>query len=84
MEDGSVKVSAHCWQMAKEQKTASGMARMLLVSLFSTEVLLKSNLTGGKNKVNPEAERREPLDKAKVDALIGNVYVFRLIFLIKK
>jgi hypothetical protein len=53
------------------------MARTLLLGLFSIEVLLKSNLTGGVNKVDPSAERRQPLDPKKLKALLGktkNIY----------
>lgn len=49
--DGDVKVSKHCWETACAQTTAKGMARTLLQGLFSLEVLLQSNLTGGVNKV---------------------------------
>ncbi|KAL6462548.1 hypothetical protein MHYP_G00289700 [Metynnis hypsauchen] len=55
--DGTTSVSPHCWETAKAQPTASGTARVLLMGLFSVDVLLKSNLTGGLNKVNPTAER---------------------------
>ncbi|KAJ8333443.1 hypothetical protein SKAU_G00414510 [Synaphobranchus kaupii] len=49
-DDCNVTVSSHCWETAKGQATASGMTRVLLLGLFPIEVLLKSNLTGGKNK----------------------------------
>ncbi|KAL1250602.1 hypothetical protein QQF64_018398 [Cirrhinus molitorella] len=39
--------------------------------LFSIDVLLKSNLTGGVNKVDPSAERRQPLDPKKLTALLS-------------
>ncbi|MEQ2178372.1 hypothetical protein GOODEAATRI_013313, partial [Goodea atripinnis] len=68
--DDSTRVSAHCWETAKAQPTAKGMARTLLLGLFSVDVLLKSNLTGGVNKVNPSAERRQPLDPKKLKALL--------------
>uniref|UniRef100_A0AAV2JNL6 Uncharacterized protein n=1 Tax=Knipowitschia caucasica TaxID=637954 RepID=A0AAV2JNL6_KNICA len=47
-----IRVAAHCWETAKAQPTAKGMARTLLLGLFSIDVLLKSNLTGGINKVS--------------------------------
>ena len=64
-------VSAHCWETAKAQATAKGMARTLLLGLFSIDILLNSNLTGGINKVDPSAERRQPLDPEKLKALLG-------------
>jgi len=69
--DDSTRVSAHCWETAKAQPTAKGMARTLLLGLFSIDVLLKSNLTGGVNKVDPSAERRQPLDPKKLTALLS-------------
>lgn len=43
--DGTVTVSSHCWETAKACTTPNGMARVLLMGLFSVEdVLLKSNL----------------------------------------
>ncbi|XP_036408042.1 uncharacterized protein LOC118794019 [Megalops cyprinoides] len=71
--DDSTRVSAHCWETAKAQPTAKGMARTLLLGLFSIDVLLKSNLTGGVNKVDPSAERRQPLDPTKLKALLDAV-----------
>ncbi|XP_077063578.1 uncharacterized protein LOC143715715 [Siphateles boraxobius] len=71
--DDSTRVSAHCWETAKAQPTAKGMARTLLLGLFSIDVLLKSNLTGGVNKVDPSAERRQPLDPKKLTALLNAV-----------
>ncbi|XP_076130078.1 uncharacterized protein LOC143111709 [Alosa pseudoharengus] len=68
-----IRVAAHCWETAKAQPTAKGMARTLLLGLFSIEVLLKSNLTGGVNKVDPSAERRQPLDPKKLKALLDAV-----------
>uniref|UniRef100_A0AAV2KHK3 BED-type domain-containing protein n=1 Tax=Knipowitschia caucasica TaxID=637954 RepID=A0AAV2KHK3_KNICA len=65
----AIRVAAHCWETAKAQPTAKGMARTLLLGLFSIDVLLKSNLTGGINKVDPTAERRQPLDPKKLKAL---------------
>ncbi|XDV10894.1 hypothetical protein PO909_000005 [Leuciscus waleckii] len=71
--DDSTRVSAHCWETTKAQPTAKGMARTLLLGLFSIDVLLKSNLTGGVNKVDPSAERRQPLDPKKLTALLNAV-----------
>ncbi|XP_036066002.1 uncharacterized protein LOC112143471 [Oryzias melastigma] len=71
--DGDVMVSAHCWETARAQPTAKGMARTLLLGLFSVEVLLRSNLTGGVNKVEPSAERRQALDPQKLKALLDAV-----------
>ncbi|MEQ2299954.1 hypothetical protein AMECASPLE_020341 [Ameca splendens] len=71
--DDSTRVSAHCWGTAKAQPAAKGMARTLLLGLFSVDVLLKSNLTGGVHKVNPSAERRQPLDPKKLKALLKAV-----------
>ncbi|KAJ4924987.1 hypothetical protein JOQ06_003934 [Pogonophryne albipinna] len=68
--DGETTVSAHCWETAKAQSTANGMARTLLMGIFSVDVLLKSNLTGGLNKVDPTAERRQALDGKKLQALL--------------
>ncbi|KAF6715578.1 hypothetical protein FQA47_025404 [Oryzias melastigma] len=36
--DGDVMVSAHCWETARSQPTAKGMARTLLLGLFSVVV----------------------------------------------
>ncbi|XP_047244539.1 uncharacterized protein LOC124882285 isoform X1 [Girardinichthys multiradiatus] len=71
--DDSTRVSAHCWETAKAQPTVKGMARTLLLGLFSVDVLQKSNLTGGVNKVNPSAERRQPPDPKKLKALLEAV-----------
>ncbi|KAK5934059.1 hypothetical protein CgunFtcFv8_014483 [Champsocephalus gunnari] len=71
--DGETTVSAHCWETAKAQSTANGMARTLLMGIFSVDVLLKSNLTGGLNKVDPTAERRQALDGKKLEALLDAV-----------
>ncbi|KAK1894160.1 Mitochondrial glycine transporter B, partial [Dissostichus eleginoides] len=49
------------------------MARTLLMGIFSVDVLLKSNLTGGLNKVDPTAERRQALDGKKLQALLGGI-----------
>ncbi|KAJ4922574.1 hypothetical protein JOQ06_016578, partial [Pogonophryne albipinna] len=68
--DGETTVSAHCWETAKAQSTANGMARTLLMGIFSVDVLLKSNLTGGLNKVDPTAERRQAFDGKKLQALL--------------
>lgn len=65
------RVSAHCWETAKAQSTAKGMAHTLLLGLFSIDVLLKSNLMGGVNKVDPSAERRQPLDPKKLTPLLS-------------
>ncbi|MEQ2265792.1 hypothetical protein XENORESO_012736, partial [Xenotaenia resolanae] len=72
-DDDSTRVSAHCWETAKAQPTAKRMAHTLLLGLFSVDVVLKSNLTGGVNKVNPFAERRQPLDPKKLKALLKAV-----------
>ncbi|GAA6073320.1 uncharacterized protein LOC121188764, partial [Tachysurus ichikawai] len=48
--EDSTRVSAHCWETAKAQPTEKGMARTLLLGLFSIDVLLKSNLTGGRSR----------------------------------
>ncbi|MEQ2250030.1 hypothetical protein ILYODFUR_035736 [Ilyodon furcidens] len=71
--DDSTRVSAHCWETAKAQPTAKGMTRTLLLALFSVDVLLKSNLTGGVNKVNPSAEQCQPLDPKKLKAFLEAV-----------
>ncbi|XP_029941309.1 uncharacterized protein LOC115396247 isoform X2 [Salarias fasciatus] len=71
--DGTTTVSAHCWETARAQPTANGMARVLLMGLFSVDVLLKSNLTGGLNKIDPTAERRQALDGKKLQALLDAV-----------
>ncbi|XP_042630006.1 uncharacterized protein LOC109107999 isoform X1 [Cyprinus carpio] len=70
---GTTTVSAHCWATAKAQSTASAMARVLLMGLFSVDVLLKSDLTGGINKFNPTAERHQVLDQEKLQALLDAV-----------
>ncbi|XP_026116880.1 uncharacterized protein LOC113095739 isoform X1 [Carassius auratus] len=70
---GASTVSAHCWATAKAQSTASGMARVLLMGLFSVDDLLKSNLTGGITKFNPTAELHHILDQEKLQALFDAV-----------
>lgn len=67
-------VSAHCWATAKTQSTASGMARVLQMALFSVDVLLKSNLTGGINKFSPTADRRQALDQEKLKIYLVKVF----------
>lgn len=69
--DGTVTVSSHCWETAKACTTPNGMARVLLMGLFSVDVLLKSNLKGGVSKLDPSAERRQALDPRKIQALQG-------------
>lgn len=68
--DGTVTVSSHCWETAKASTTPSGMARVLLMGLFSVDVLLKSNLKGV-SKLDPTADRRQALDPRKLQALLG-------------
>ncbi|KAL7390031.1 hypothetical protein ABVT39_024802 [Epinephelus coioides] len=67
--DGTVTVSSHCWETAKACTSPNGMARVLLMGLFSVDVLLKSNLKGGVSKLDPSAERRQALDPRKIQAL---------------
>ncbi|XDV21803.1 hypothetical protein PO909_026823 [Leuciscus waleckii] len=69
--DGTVTVSSHCWETAKACTTPNGMARVLLMGLFSVDVLLKSNLKGGVSKLDPCADRRKALDPRKLQALLG-------------
>ncbi|KAJ8000990.1 hypothetical protein DPEC_G00186170 [Dallia pectoralis] len=60
--DGTVTVSSHCWETAKACTTPNGMERVLLMGLFSLDVLLKSNVEGGVSKLDSSAERRQALD----------------------
>lgn len=53
---------------------ASAMARVLLMGLFSVDVLLKSNVKGGVSKLNPSAERRQALDPKKLQALQSKLF----------
>ena len=50
------------------------MARVLLMGLFEVDILLKSNVKGGASKLDPTAERRQPLDARKLQALKGNYF----------
>ena len=77
---GTVTISSHCWETAKASTTANGMARTLLMGLFDVDVLLKSNVKGGASKVDPSAERRQPLDPVKLQALLGNSCLFTVFF----
>lgn len=79
--DESTRVTAHCWETAKAQSTAKGMARTLLLGLFNIEVLLKSNLTGGINKIQPSAERCQALDPKKLTALLGKTIRNNFVYL---
>ncbi|KAJ7990690.1 hypothetical protein DPEC_G00303010 [Dallia pectoralis] len=45
------------------------MARVLLMGLFSLDVLLKSNVKGGVSKLDSSAERRQALDPRILQAL---------------
>ncbi|KAI7801273.1 hypothetical protein IRJ41_002698 [Triplophysa rosa] len=67
--DGTVTVSSHCWGTVKACTTPNGMARVLLMGLFSVDVLLKSNLKGGVSNLDPSAARRQALDPKKLQAL---------------
>lgn len=69
-----ITISSHCWETAKSQKTANAMARVLLMGLFSVDILIKSNLTGGMNKVDPAAERRQALDGKRLQVLVGKYH----------
>ncbi len=69
--DGTVTVLSHCWKTAKASTTPNGMARVLLMGLFSVDILLKSNLKGGVSKLDPCADRRKALDPRKLQALLG-------------
>ncbi|CAM4606685.1 unnamed protein product [Leuciscus chuanchicus] len=71
--DGTVTVSSHCWETAKACTTPNGMARVLLMGLFSVDVLLKSNLKGGVSKLDPCADRLQALDPRKLQALLVGV-----------
>ncbi|KAF4096072.1 hypothetical protein G5714_023675 [Onychostoma macrolepis] len=71
--DGTVTVSSHCWETAKASTTPNGMARVLLMGLFSVDILLKSNLKGGVSKLDPCADRRKALDPRKLQALLDTV-----------
>ncbi|CAM4501517.1 unnamed protein product [Leuciscus chuanchicus] len=71
--DGTVTVSSHCWETAKACTTPNGMARVLLMGLFSVDVLLKSNLKGGVSKLDPCADRLQALDPRKLQALLDAV-----------
>ncbi|XP_077371295.1 uncharacterized protein LOC144031862 [Festucalex cinctus] len=64
-----VTISAHCWESARACTTPNGMARVLLMGLFDVEVLLKSNLKGGRSKLDPNSERRQAFDPRKLQAL---------------
>ncbi|KAJ7993890.1 hypothetical protein DPEC_G00259390 [Dallia pectoralis] len=67
--DGTVTVSSHCWETAKACTTPNGMARVLLMGLFSLDVLLKSNVKGGVSKLDSYAECRHALDPRILQAL---------------
>lgn len=71
IKDSGIFVSETVWHSAQMQTTATAFARVLLMGLFSVDVLVNSNLTGGASKTVEGSERRQALDRSKVGAIIG-------------
>ncbi|XP_011312328.1 uncharacterized protein [Fopius arisanus] len=67
-----VTLSKLQWNAAIEQRTFTAMAITLVMSLFERDVLLKSNVKGGKNKIRKPAEnvpRHQALDPHILQAI---------------
>ncbi|RXN35919.1 trypsin I-P1-like protein [Labeo rohita] len=58
---------------ASHTNSPTTMARMLLLGVFDIEILLKSNLRGGKSKNASPGETKEPLDSKKTDAIMSQI-----------
>lgn len=66
-----VYLSVPQWTAAHQCRTASAFVRAVLVCLFDTETLLKSNFKGGASKRLTDGEKRVQLDPVKTSALTG-------------
>ncbi|XP_044132509.1 uncharacterized protein LOC122925037 isoform X1 [Bufo gargarizans] len=64
-----VYLSAPQWAAAQQCSTASAFVRAVIMSLFDTDTLLKSNFKGGASKRLTDGEKRVPLDPVKTSAL---------------
>nr|XP_055059186.1 uncharacterized protein LOC129442896 [Misgurnus anguillicaudatus] len=64
-----IKVLRHQWTSALHAPTATSMVRVLLMAAFPLDVLIHSNLKGGKSKTNNGSDRRSALDKATMAAI---------------
>ncbi|XP_026093248.1 uncharacterized protein LOC113065928 [Carassius auratus] len=64
-----IKILKHQWTSALQAQTATSMVRVLLMAAFPLEVLIHSNLKGGKSKTDGSAERRHALDKETMGAI---------------
>ncbi|XP_056605045.1 uncharacterized protein LOC130421268 [Triplophysa dalaica] len=58
---------------ASHANSPTTMARMLLLGVFDIEVLLKSNLRGGKSRNANSEETKEALDRDKINAIMNAV-----------
>lgn len=58
----NVCITADQWDTAADKSTFTQMTSSLLVALFPEEVLLESNLRGGKSKIDKSAEHLMALD----------------------
>ncbi|XP_040181242.1 uncharacterized protein LOC120914621 [Rana temporaria] len=64
-----VYLSVSQWTAAHQCRTASAFVRAVLVCLFDTETLIKSNFKGGASKRLTDGEKRVQLDPVKTSAL---------------
>ncbi|XP_077063424.1 uncharacterized protein LOC143715477 isoform X1 [Siphateles boraxobius] len=66
-----ITILQHQWTSALQAQTATSMVRVLLMAAFPLEVLIQSNLKGGKSKTDGSTERRSALDKETMGAIFG-------------
>jgi len=59
------------WAAAEVAPTATSCARALLPGFFDMEVLLKSSKSGGKNRIDKNADAKPALDQTKLRLIYG-------------
>ncbi|XP_057336470.1 TRAF3-interacting protein 1-like [Microplitis mediator] len=64
-----VTISTDAWDTAKSKTTFTAMGITLLMAIFDTEILLTSNVKGGKSKIKSDSTRMEALDATRLNAL---------------
>lgn len=72
-EGSGVFVSRAQWETANSRNSFQNMAVSLVSSLFENEVLLASNLRGGKSRIDKNAQRKPGLDATIISAITGEL-----------
>ncbi|KAH0557517.1 hypothetical protein KQX54_014837 [Cotesia glomerata] len=72
-EGSGVLVSRAQWETANSRNSFQNMAVSLVSSLFENEVLLASNLRGGKSRIDKNAQRKPGLDATIISAITETV-----------